>query len=688
VKGLGVVAALAIAVAATLSDSAHGEDPLPPPLNLRTVGGADTWRIERSYVLAWDDPKVAGPPIVAVHYRVRNAQGAVVRERRIDWAPDLEDTLPDAPGVYTAEVWLEDASGRQGPPDTTKIRFDNVRPAQVEPIQISRWLGRAAFPYTLRVNYPQSAIPVSGLDGFAVVLDSVANSSPCAAKDRCSAIETNLGAGLGGGMFPLAGLPEGSTHIHVVAVSGSGMKSVLPRHAVFQVDLTDPVTRLAGNPAEWTNKPVALTATTSDGRSGMEAGDQSTSPFTALQIDGGLPKTELGASVSAMVITEGIHSVAYYARDAAGNVNDGNAGNGQANGQPQMATVRIDRSAPSVAFANHQDHTDPELIRVQVRDALSGPQRRRGWIGIRQAGTGDGYQKLATEPTPDGFGARWDSDEYQAGEYEFRAIGYDTAGNASPTALRADGSRMVLSNPLKELSSLLAGFGGRELARRQCVRESGARRCRRTPTTRSERLPEGLVVSFGREISLRGRLSAGPGAPLTGMEVRIVERFSNGASASERVTTATTGEDGVFTTRLPPGPSRDVTAVFEGTHTLTRSVTRSVRLGVRSDVSLRASSSVAKVGGQPLIFQGKVAANHADFPAGGKAVQLQFRLPGLPWAEFRTIQTDRRGRFRYAYRFTDDDSRGVRFRFRAYVPAQGNWPYEPSSSEPVAVWGR
>jgi hypothetical protein len=59
----------------------------------------------------------------------------------------------------------------------------------------------------------------------------------------------------------------------------------------------------------------------------------------------------------------------------------------------------------------------------------------------------------------------------------------------------------------------------------------------------------------------------------------------------------------------------------------------------------------------------------------------------MPWAEFRTVKTDRRGRFSYAYRFSDDDSRGVRFQFRAYAPAQSDWPYEPGSSGPVAVLG-
>ena len=59
---------------------------------------------------------------------------------------------------------------------------------------------------------------------------------------------------------------------------------------------------------------------------------------------------------------------------------------------------------------------------------------------------------------------------------------------------------------------------------------------------------------------------------------------------------------------------------------------------------------------------------------------MQFRLAGMPWSEFRTVRTDRHGRFRYAYRFSDDDSRGVRFQFRAYAPAQAGWPYEPAGS--------
>ena len=115
-------------------------------------------------------------------------------------------------------------------------------------------------------------------------------------------------------------------------------------------------------------------------------------------------------------------------------------------------------------------------------------------------------------------------------------------------------------------------------------------------------------------------------------------------------------------------------------------------LAVRAGVRLRISTPVARVGGRPVVFSGRVMGGAGRvmggaMPAEGKVVELQFRLPGLAWGEFRTVRTDARGRFRYPYRFADDDSRGVRFQFRAFAPAQAGWPFEPAGSRPVHVRG-
>jgi len=168
--------------------------------------------------------------------------------------------------------------------------------------------------------------------------------------------------------------------------------------------------------------------------------------------------------------------------------------------------------------------------------------------------------------------------------------------------------------------------------------------------------------------------------------VRIVERFAAGPGPAVRVSTTETDARGSYSLRLAPGPSREVAATFPGNATLGRSASATLSVAVRSAVRLRASSRVARVGGAPLVFRGAVSPAQA-IGRDGEAVQLQFRVPGAEWSEFRTIQTDGRGRFRYAYRFSDDDSRGARFQFRAFVPAQEDWPYEPGSSRPVLVRG-
>jgi hypothetical protein len=191
------------------------------------------------------------------------------------------------------------------------------------------------------------------------------------------------------------------------------------------------------------------------------------------------------------------------------------------------------------------------------------------------------------------------------------------------------------------------------------------------------------VVPFGRTVNFGGRLIAGRRSPLPDRSIRIVERFDSGG---ERITPATTGRGGRFSVRLDPGPSREVIASAAPTATLAGASSRPARLEVLGRVDLRASASVATVGGRPVVFSGRVGAT--PIPHGGKAVELQFRLPGQPWSEFRTTTTDEHGRFRYAYRFADDDSRGVRFQFRAVAPTQNGWPYEPAASHSVSVRGR
>lgn len=686
-RRLLLLAALALALAAPLGGPAPAAAAPGAPLGLHVVGG-DRWQAEPSFDLKWTNPPLDGAPRAMPHYRVRDPGGEEIA--RASLAP-LANSVADlrvgpAPGVYSAEVWIEDRDGAAGPAASVPLRFDDERPPPVDAPEPPGWLGRGAFPLRLGLGPPLGGAPASGIHGYAVAIDADPAGAPCAVAGRCAGAETTA-AGEMAGAFEVAALPNGTHHLHLATVSGAGVSSV-PTHAALRVDTTDPVTRLRGVPSGWSSRPVRLTARAADDGAGMEHDGHGPPPLTAIRVDGGAPRRALGASVGATVIGEGRHTVVHYARDAAGNVSDGEGLDGVNGRAPASAVVRIDRGAPRVAFADSEPSADPDLIRARVADPLSGPDLRRGRIEARPLGSGRAFRPLA--PAPPGAGelrARWDSDAVPAGPYELRAIAYDAAGNATVGRRRGDGRAMIVASPLRQPTRLLTGFGGRTLTWHRCVRRRRGRSCRRETIASYRRRPASRTVPFGRGVRIGGRLLTTGGGPVAGAPVRIAERFAPGGKAGVRVSTLWTGPDGTFLGRLEPGPSREVTMSFGGDRRLVRAAGRPLRLGVRPAVRLRASSGVAAVGGAPLVFRGRVMPP-GSIPDGGLPVQLQFRLPGRPWTEFRTARTDERGRFRYAYRFSDDDSRGVRFHFRAHLPAQGNWPYAPGSSRPLQIRGR
>jgi hypothetical protein len=631
------------------------------PLDLRVDGGEEAWHPTPSFTLHWRNP--AGP-VAAVHYRVLDPSGGTsVAETRIGWAATaIEDLhVPFAPGAYTAEVWLEGDDGTAWASVPAKLRFDRTPPGPVKPLAPPGWIGRAALPYTLRIGRPSGTRPLSGIRGYAVSIDREAGGSPCANRHTCTESETDLRGGEGVDSIAIGDLPEGMSFAHAVAVSGSGMHSTAIGTTVLRVDRTDPVTQLEGVPSDWANLPVTLTARARDSGSGMVADGGGPPPMTALRIDGGPPVAAAGDTATATVIASGAHTIAYYARDAAGNVADGGGANGKPNGEPGVAEVRIDYGEPGIAFANAQDPRDPERIEARASDSLSGVDPAWGVISVRPAGSGEPFRRLPTAVEGGILRARWDSASYRPGEYEFRAVARDRASNEASTSSRANGKAMLLRGPLKVPTRFLVWLGGR--------RGAGG-------------------VPYGRSAWFGGRLVAARGAPLAGVEVRVIERFEEGAEPPERVSVVKTGAGGEFHLRLPPGPSRDVLAIAAPTPTLRGASSEALRLGVRGALRLGVSAAAAEVGGPPIVFSGRVIGEGAAVPPEGKSVELQFRLPGTPWSEFRTIRTDRRGRFRYRYRFADDDSRGARFQFRALAPAQAGWPFEPAGSRPVAVRGR
>jgi hypothetical protein len=652
-------------------------------INLEAEGGEGGWHADNDFSLTWD--QLPGPPIYpqAVLYRLLDSEGNLVEgpvrdTKAVLGIAHLE--VPPAPGTYTVEVWLESSDGQVGTSAFTTLRFDDAAPETPLLSAPSGWL-TSSDSVPLQIGHPAGPLPISGVRGYAISLDEGDGSSPCARPDRCSIAETDLAGGIDDDTVDLAPLPEGITYARVVAVSGSGIASPVAS-VPLRIDLSTPLLSLQGLPTDWSNRPVHLSAFATDPLSGMSALGPS-GPFTAIAVDGGAPAMSLGDTVSTWVSGSGVHQVSYFARDAAGNVSDGGL-----DPSPPTATVQIDEEPPQVLFSAAQDPAEPERIEATVSDSLSGPIPDRGSIELRQAGTHLPFEELPTQVVGDRLVAHWDSDSYPLGKYQFLATGYDRAGNAVTGDERARGAKMVLVNPLKTPTALEAGFGGRVLVWQRCRRSYKGRRCHRRKVTSFDARPATRTVPFGHGVRFGGRLKSVSGELLGGLEVRVTETFAAGATPAQRTTLVETQPDGTFSLQLLPGPSREVTASFAGTSTRTRASARSVHLGALSAVRLRASAATAKVGGGPVVFSGSVDQTGVARTKKGLPVELQFRYPGAEWSEFRTVEADAHGRFRYAYRFSDDDSRGIRFQFRAYVIGREGWPYEPAYSRPIAVLGR
>ncbi|HYG95997.1 MAG TPA: hypothetical protein VD741_02710, partial [Solirubrobacterales bacterium] len=623
------------------------------------VEGEGSWQPDREFEVTGQPPSPPGQAVRAP-YRLYDSSGELVREDTWPLVAPRPVVVPPVPGVYTLEAWLENAAGEQGAHAEAVLRFDDTAPLSPQLHPPGGWI-LAADSTALKMTAPSAPLPLSGLRGYAISLDRGGGSSPCAGPTRCAPGEIDFAdPAEGSGTIPLGTLPEGINFVRVVAVSGAGVASPVAV-AELRADGRAPLVSLRGLPGEWSDGPVELTALARDDLSGMAAAGP-LGPFTAIAVNGAAAARAHGEAVTTTVAGSGIHSVEYFARDAAGNVADGASGGAQ----PARATVRIDEEPPTVAFSAAQDPADPERIEASLRDRLSGPSSDHGWIGVRPAGTRGRFQQLPTQVTAGRLIARWDSDSVPAGKYEFLATGFDAAGNVGTGTDRARGAKMVLVSPLKVPTFLEAGFLDRRAAKK-----------------RPASAPSGRDIRFG------GRLRTTAGNPPAGLEVAVTEVFVAGAEPPRRTTFARTRGDGRFSIRLAPGPTREVVASFAGNRTLARASSERARLEVPASVRLYASAATARVGGAPIVFRGRVAGSGAK-PAGvkGLPVELQFRFGQGGWREFRTVETDGRGRFRYAYRFSDDDSSGVRFQFRAYVKGREGWPYGPGSSRPITVTGR
>lgn len=188
-----------------------------------------------------------------------------------------------------------------------------------------------------------------------------------------------------------------------------------------------------------------------------------------------------------------------------------------------------------------------------------------------------------------------------------------------------------------------------------------------------------ITLRAGRRVAIVGRLTDASGAGIADARLGAAWRLvGRGWVARPGVKT---GSDGRFVYVLPAGPSRDVRFTyfaFSDSHAV--ELSNVVHVDALAPLTIRADRQ-RLTGDRVVRLNGRIGAR-TGIPRAGLVVTLQGFQQGYGWRTFRTVHTDRHGRWHTSYRFRSTHGR---FGFRALVPRQGRFPYAPSRSAGVFV---
>jgi hypothetical protein len=496
----------------------------------------------------------------------------------------------------------------------------------------------------------------------------------------------------------------GSLAVAIRAVNAAGV--VTSPSETLQVDnlpvsvsLTTPND---ANPSVWVNHPVTVAATATAGPSGVGG--------TNCSVDGAGAKAypARGATVDG----DGVHTVSCTAW------NNAVGPQGQSNTATSALAVHIDEAPPSVSF-EPQTAGDPTRLVVDTSDGESGVAA--GSVEMAPVGSNQ-WSSLPTSAAGAQLASRFD-DAGKAGPYIFRATACDNVGNCTSTSERLTLPLRIASDSEVSLTSIVTPVRrqvtfkrvrvgwhwatirrGGELVRvkqgghikivkvvkylEPCTTKrvrTGPHRWRLEHICGSEHphVTTTLRVPYGQAVTIHGLYTTGQGVPLAGEAVYISAAPDNGLGSFLPIAAATTAADGSWSATVPPGPSRIIRAVTEGTTTILPSsgqVTTIVPARIRL---LRVWPRHVAWGGTVHLV-GQLFGGY--LPPRGALVRLRIGY-GSTYSTYGVqehVAGD--GRFSTVASFGPGDPSVRRtYWFQIASLPMGNYPYAPAASQRVPV---
>jgi hypothetical protein len=504
-------------------------------------------------------------------------------------------------------------------------------------------------------------------------------------------------------------LPDaGSLPLTINATNAAGV--ITSYSETLHVD-NDPVSVLlsTSNDASrtvWSNHAVTVFATPNTGPSGVGGTNCSVGSGTAQ------PYTPRGVTVDG----NGIHAVSCTAW------NNAVGPQGQPNSTTSSTAVDIDEVPPSVTFEPRRAG-DPTGLTLDATDSESGvaggsiqmaPAGTTNWVGVPTSY--DGAHLLAHV-----------DDAGLHGPYDVRATSCDNVGNCAETTERltlplraASDSEVSLTrivSPARRqvvIKQVRVGWHwatvrrGNQLVR---VKRGGhlktikiiryvetctSKRVKTGPDTwrikrrcapPGVRLTSTLRVPYGHDVTIHGLYTTSQGVPLGSQPVRILAAADNQSNAFAQLATATTASDGSWSATIPPGPSRIIRAVTDGTATILPS-SGQVTTVVPAMIKLVRVWPRRVAWGGTVHLVGQLFGGY--LPKGGALVRLRIGYGST----FNTYGVEEHvsgtGRFSTVASFGPGDPTVFRtYWFQIASLPMGNYPFAPAASQrvPVTVGG-
>jgi hypothetical protein len=188
---------------------------------------------------------------------------------------------------------------------------------------------------------------------------------------------------------------------------------------------------------------------------------------------------------------------------------------------------------------------------------------------------------------------------------------------------------------------------------------------------------DSYTAAPGKGAVIAGQLTTNADDPVAGATLCVKEATPGLDDAPRPVSALKTDANGDFSYEVKPGADRQVVIGYRHD---SRQVARSVRFFARVRPSLKLSPGRLR-NGQTVHMWGQLPGPSAA----RRVVVMQANVAGTKrWITFRKATSGGSGVFRAKYTFKST-TRRIRYRFRALVPTQDDYPYVGGASAPASV---